>query len=762
MKVVCVGGGPASLYFSVLLKKKRPDADITVYERDPENVTWGFGVVFSDATMEGFGDADDELFQEITRHFTHWDDIDVHFKGEVLRSTGHGFAGLARLKLLQILAARARELGVTIHYDTRVDDISRFADCDLIVAGDGVNSVVRERFKDYFRPIVEVRPNKFIWLGAEKAFDAFTFYFKKTQHGLWRAHCYQYEDGEPAHGGAGNGSATIIIECTEETWAAAGLDGADEAQSVAFCQDLLAGELDGAQLVSNNSTWRSFPQLSNTRWSHGNIVLLGDALHTAHFSIGSGTKLAMEDAIALTAEITGQYSISDALASFEVKRRPEVESLQRAAQVSMHWFEETERYYDKLEPRQFAFSLLTRSLRINHENLARRDPAFIAQTDAWFAEGAAQQSGVNLDPHVRIPPAFTPFRLRDMVLENRIAVSPMCMYSADDGTVNDWHLVHLASRAVGGAGLVIAEMTDVSRSGRISPGCAGMYKPAHVGAWQRITGFVHANSGAKIALQLGHAGRKASTKVLWEGENEPLDDANWDIVGPSPIAYAAANQKPKPMTRDDMAAVTDDYVRATAMADEAGFDMIELHMAHGYLLSTFFSPLTNTRTDDYGGSLENRMRFPLEVFDAIRAVWPDAKPISVRVSASDWAPGGADGDDAVALSAALKARGCDIVDVSSGQVVSDQAPEYGRLYQTPFADRIRLEVEMPTMTVGNIQSYGDINSILAGGRADICVLARAHLYDPYYARHAARAMGYDLPLPAQYRSIEDWEPRLTD
>ena len=757
MKIACVGGGPASLYFSILMKKARPDAEITVYEQNPADVTWGFGVVFSDSTMAGFGDADDETLHDITQQFTHWDDIDIHFKGEVVRSTGHGFAGLARLKLLQILAQRARRLGIDIRFDTRVESLDDLGPLDLIVAGDGVNSPIRTKYAADFQPEIAMRPNKFIWLGANKRFDAFNFYFKRSDHGLWRAHCYQYDQGTYA-----NGNATIIVETTEETWKRAGLAHVTEEESVAFCENLFERELDGASLISNRSEWRTFPELSNRHWSRGNIVLLGDALHTAHFSIGSGTKLAMEDAISLSQALTQAGSVAAGLALFEAERRPDVISLQRAARVSMKWFEETERYYDRLDPPQFAFSLLTRSLRINHENLRKRDPNFVRGIDQWFADRAAQQSGVNLDTAKHIPPAFTPFKLRDLVIANRIAVSPMCMYSAEDGTVNDWHLVHLGSRAVGGAGLVIAEMTDVSPQGRISPGCAGMYKEEHVGAWRKITDFVHRHSASAIALQLGHAGRKGSTKLIWEGDTEPLDRDNWGLLSPSGIPYTPANQTPREMTADDMALVKNDFVRATEMADAAGFDMIELHMAHGYLLSSFLSPLVNQRTDAYGGSLENRMRYPLEVFAAIRAVWPAHKPLSVRVSGTDWAPGGATPEDAVHLAAALKRLGCDIVDVSSGQVVADQQPEYGRLYQTPFADQIRLDVDLPTMTVGNIQSYGDINAILAGGRADICVLARAHLFDPYYARHAAAAMGYALPQPPQYRSIEGWEPRLGD
>ena len=757
MKIACIGGGPASLYFAILMKKARPDAEIAVYEHNPADVTWGFGVVFSDATMAGFGDADDETLSEITQQFTHWDDIDIHFKGEVLRSTGHGFAGLARLKLLQILAQRARRLGVDLHFDSHIENEQDLGPHDLIVAGDGINSAIRTKYAADFQPQIEMRPNKFIWLGANKRFDAFNFLFKRDDHGLWRSHCYQYDKGTYA-----NGNATIIVETTEETWQRAGLDNVTEEQSIAFCEQLFEEELDGVSLIGNRSEWRTFPELGNKHWSRGNIVLLGDALHTAHFSIGSGTKLAMEDAISLSNAITQSETIPEGLARFDANRRGDVVSLQRAARVSMKWFEETERYYDQLEPLQFGFSLLSRSLRINHDNLRRRDPNFVRSVDDWYATRAAQQSGVNLDTTKHIPPAFTPFKLRDLVIENRIAVSPMCMYSAEDGTINDWHLVHLGSRAIGGAGLVIAEMTDVSASGRISPGCAGMYKEDHVVAWRKVTDFIHTNSGSAIALQLGHAGRKGSTKLLWEGDTEPLESGNWDLMSPSPIPYSSATQTPHEMTTEDMAAVKADFVRASEMAEQAGFDMIELHMAHGYLLSSFFTPLANHRTDAYGGSLENRMRYPLEVFGAMRTVWPAHKPMSVRVSGTDWAPGGATTDDAVQLAAALKRLGCDIVDVSSGQVVAEQEPEYGRLYQTPFADRIRLDVGMPTMTVGNIQSYGDINAILAGGRADLCVLARAHLYDPYYARHAAAAMGYALPQPPQYRSIEGWEPRLGD
>ncbi|HEX9648910.1 MAG TPA: FAD-dependent monooxygenase, partial [Alphaproteobacteria bacterium] len=618
-------------------------------------------------------------------------------------------------------------LGVRLRFEREVPDPSRLAGSDLIVAADGINSAVREQYADHFQPRIEWRGNKFIWLGSTCRFPAFTFIFRENRHGLWRVHAYQFDREQ----------STLIFECTEDTWRRAGLDQADEARSIAYLEDLLADHLDGHRLIENRSTWRNFPIVTNDRWHHDNIVLLGDAVHSAHFSIGSGTKLAMEDATALVGALDAHATIPDALAAYEAERRPVVESTQRAAKVSLMWFENVERYYHELETIQFAFSLLTRSLRISHENLKLRDPAFVRRVDAWFAEKAANQARVNVAADPPPPPMFTPFRLRDMVLANRVVVSPMCQYSAEDGTVDDWHLVHLGSRAIGGAGLVITEMTDTSRDGRISPGCAGMYQPRHVGAWARVVDFVHRYSHARIGLQLAHAGRKGSTRRLWEGMDEPLEGGNWPLIAASPIAYAPANQVPKAMDRADMDRVRCDFVRAAEMAIEAGFDLLEVHFAHGYLLSTFLSPLTNARKDSYGGSLENRMRYPLEVFDAVRAAWPAERPMSVRISATDWAPGGFTAEDAVGLGRALKAHGCDIVDVSAGQVVSWQEPEYGRLFQTPFSDQVRLEADVATMTVGNISSYEDVNSILAAGRADLCVLARAHLYDPYWTRHAA-------------------------
>ncbi|HZS82987.1 MAG TPA: bifunctional salicylyl-CoA 5-hydroxylase/oxidoreductase [Stellaceae bacterium] len=749
MRIAVIGGGPAGLFFAILMKRRDPAHRIRVVERNRPDDTFGWGVVFSDETLGNIAEADPPTYAEITRAFAHWTDIDIHYCGEVVSSTGHGFSGLARKRLLGILQRRAAALGVELRFEHEATSLDEFRDADLVIAADGVNSRMRDLHAAAFAPEIDWRPNRFIWLGTTRRFSAFTFLFKENEHGLWRVHAYRFDE---AH-------STFIVETTEASWRRAGLDGADEDRSVAYCERLFAAELDGHKLLKNRSIWRRFPTVRNARWSHGNIVLLGDAAHTAHFSIGSGTKLAMEDAAALAHALGAEAGVPAALAAYEAERRPQVESTQRAAEASLRWFEETERYFGRLEPIQFAASLLTRSLRLTHADLARRDPRFTRRLDRWFAAGAARQSGRDVPAEPAPPPMFTPFRLRGLVLGNRVVVSPMCMYSAEEGLPNDWHLVHLGSRAVGGAGLVMTEMTDIAADARITPGCAGLWNDEQARAWKRIVDFVHDRTAAKIGIQLAHAGRKGSTRRMWEGIDEPLDDGNWPLIAPSPIPYLAHSQVPKPMDRADMEKVRDDFVRAARLAETAGFDLLEIHFAHGYLLSSFLTPLANRRADAYGGSLENRMRFPLEVFDAVRAAWPPAKPISVRISATDWVPGGFDAGDAVAVARRLKAHGCDIIDVSAGQTVAETQPVYGRLFQTPFADRIRHEAAMPTMAVGNISTYADVNSILVAGRADLCVLARVHLFDPYWTRHAAAAQGYELAWPDPYCAMRRYQPR---
>jgi anthraniloyl-CoA monooxygenase len=745
--IACLGGGPAGLYFAALVKRARPDLDVVVHERNRARETFGFGVVFSDATMGNLRAADPESHRAITESFWHWDEIHTFFKGEQLISRGHGFAGMSRVKLLAILADRAAELGVRLSFEDEIPDPTTL-DADLVVGADGVASGLRRRFADAFGPSIDERPNRFVWLGTTFPYEAFTFYFKNNAHGLFRVHAYRYEPG----------MSTFIVECTADTFARTGLDENDEAKTAAYVAELFADELAGHPVLTNRSIWRRFPTVRNRRWHDGKHVLIGDAAHTAHFSVGSGTKLAMEDSISLAESLLRESDLAAALDAYEARRKPEVEALQRAAQSSLEWFENTDRYLTE-SPVAFEFGMMTRSLRVTHEGLKARDPESVRRLDAWFAGEAAKQT--RRDVPATTPPMFTPFRLRELVLENRIVVSPMCQYVADDGEVNDWHLVHLGSRAIGGAGLVLTEMTDVSADGRITPGCAGLYREEHVRAWRRIVDFVHRFSSAKIGVQLAHAGRKGSTTRPWQGGHDaPLAEGAWPLVAASALPYRAGSPVPRAMTRDDMDRVLRDFVDATRRADEAGFDVLELHAAHGYLLATFLSPLTNLRDDGYGGDLEGRLRYPLEVFDAVRAAWPKEKPLLVRISATDWAPGGNDSDDAVAIARALKEHGCDALDVSTGQTVPEQRPNYGRLYQTPFSDRIRHEVGLPTMTVGGISSYADANSILAAGRADLCVIARAHLFDPYWTRHAAYEQGHALAWPDPYATMDRYAFRF--
>jgi len=749
MRIVCVGGGPAGLYLAILVKKARPDFEVTVLERNRPGDAYGFGVVFSEETLDRFEVADGESYDALTKAFQEWGDIEVrHSSGERFVSGGHGFAATSRKELLGLLSSRAEDLGADLRFSSEVTDLSSLPEADLIVGADGANSIVRAAVADRLRPSVDVRINKYIWFGTEKIFDRFHFIFIDTPQGLVWAHIYPYSDE----------GSTFIVEMAPDTWQALGLDrtegevyppGVSDEHALQFCEALFADHLDGHGLVGNNSKWLQFPTITCERWHAGNVVLMGDAIHTAHFSVGSGTKLAMEDAIALSDLLVGDGPLQDMLDTYEALRRPEVESLQRAAKASLEWFEGADRYRH-MEPEQFVFSMLTRSQRVTYDNLRLRDPEYMASVDRWYSS-SDNGSPVPIDPGT--PPMFHPYRVREVVLPNRVVVSPMDQYSAVDGVPTEWHLVHLGSRAVGGAGLVMTEMTCVSPEGRISPADTGIWNDDQEAAWSRIADFVHEHSTARVGLQIGHSGRKGSTKLMWEGDTDPLDEGNWEIMAPSPIRFRPDSQVPREMTREDIEMVRDQHVVAAHRGERAGFDWLELHFAHGYLLSSFLTPLANQRSDEYGGTLENRMRYPLEIFDAVRAVWPNDKPISVRVSATDWVEGAFDGDDAVEFARRLKEHGCDLIDVSTGQTSVHAEPEYGRLYQTPFSDRIRSEAGIPTMTVGAVSSIDDVHNILVAGRSDLCVMARPHLIDPYWTLNAAIDLGYvDHPFPKQYLS----------
>ncbi len=740
MRIAILGGGPAGLYFAILMKHADPAHDITVYERNRADDTFGFGVVFSDQTLETFERYDRPSFEAITREFAYWQDIEIRHKGTVHRIGGNGFCGCARRTLLMLLQARARFLGVRMEFRHEVAGLEEVADADLVVAADGINSAVRERHAAHFRPAVDMRPNKFTWMGSTKPLDAFLFSFRETEWGVFIAHAYQYEAGR----------STWVLETDEATWRRAGLDQMDEAASARFMEGVFAADLDGHGLITNRSLWRSFPMIRSGSYVMGKVVLLGDAKATAHFSIGSGTKLAMEDAIALFESLRAQPAVPEALAHFEATRREEVEKTQHAADVSLVWFEQVRRFWG-MDPVQFAFGVMTRSKSITYDNLRLRAPEFVAETDRMFARLVAAQ-GFDVDVAKPLPPMFQPMALRGTVLANRVVVSPMCMYSAQDGVPNDWHMVHYGSRAIGGAGLLFTEMTDVSAEARITPGCTGIYTDEQETAWARITAFVHARSQAKMCLQLGHAGRKGATRLMWEGMDRPLPVGGWDIVAPSPLPYYPDSAVPREMTRADMDRVVADFGQAAVRAERAGFDMLELHCAHGYLLATFLSPLTNRRTDAYGGNLASRLRFPLEVWDAVRAAWPGTKPMSMRISASDWAEGGITTAEVMAICQAFADHGCDLIDVSSGQTVHDSRAVYGRMFQVPFSDAIRNEAGLATMCVGNITAADQVNTILAAGRADLVALGRPHLANPYFTLHAAAQYGVTmLPCPPQYQ-----------
>ena len=749
MKILCLGGGPAGLYFAISMKLRDPSHDVTVLERNGAGDTFGWGVVLSDDALSRLQKNDPPSAQAIRDHFIYWDDIAVIRDGHRQVSGGHGFAGIGRRQLLILLQERARDLGVDLQFRTEFQTAEHYRrDYDLVVACDGLNSKVRTEYADVFRPDIDMRRCKFVWLGTKQKFDdAFTFIFEKTPQGWLWAHVYSFDAD----------TATFIVECAQETWDAMGFEGMTKEQIVETCRDVFKDHLGGHDLMSNaahlrgSAVWMNFPRVICDRWYHENVVLMGDAAATGHFSIGSGTRLALDSAIALADYLHSEPDLPRAFERYQEERRVEVLRLQSAARNSLEWFEEVERYLG-LDPIQFTYSLLTRSQRIGHENLRLRDPDWVREAEDWFQRQAGGQPGR--------APIFAPFRLRDMALKNRIVVSPMAQYKAQDGCPTDWHLVHYGERAKGGAGLVFTEMTCVSPEGRITPGCPGLYAPEHQAAWRRITDFVHAETDAKICCQIGHSGRKGSTRIGWEGMDRPLAEGNWPIMAASALPWSDGNAVPQEMTRADMEAVTQQFVAATRMADAAGFDMIELHAAHGYLLSGFLSPVSNRRTDDYGGSLENRLRWPLEVFAAMRAVWPEGRPMSVRISATDWTEDGVTPDESVAIARAFHAAGADIIDVSAGQTTPDARPVYGRMFQTPFSDRIRNQAGLATMAVGNITDADQANGILMAGRADLVAIGRPHLADPYWTLHAATALGDGADWPLPYHAGRDQARRL--
>lgn len=752
MKIVILGAGPAGLYSGLLIKKTNPSHDITIIERNAADVTYGWGVVFSDRTLASFQRADNKTYEQITDQFVIWDAIDVYYRDQKISCGGHIISSISRKSLLYILQRRCLELGISIKFSCEISNLAELGDYDLLIAADGLNSIVRKTYESIFKPSLEFGKARYIWLGADKVLDAFTFIFRENEHGLFQVHSYPF-----------NGTtSTFIVECDEASWLKAGLDSADEAQSLAYCQQLLANNLDGATLLSNNSKWISFPLLKTQHWHHKNIVLLGDAIHTAHFSIGSGTKLAMEDAIALSSALEQHQELETALNEYELERKPVVEIFQKAARESQAYFE-TLKSYLALDPVQFTFNLLTRSGRITYDDLRLRDPRFGDMVDRWATQqansklsatngrypersaGSVDTPPPSLTPFVTLsaaqglvapPPMFTPMRLRNINLHNRIVLSPLSSCSVQDGMPGEINTKQIQSAAASGAGLVVTEPIAISPDGRITPAGIGLYNANHVETWTRLVESIHTHTQAKIAIQLNHSGRRGSTRPREEGLDRPLLDGNWPLISASSIPYTPYSQVPKAIDRADMDRVRDDFLLATRKAQEAGFDMVQLNFAHGYLLASFISPLSNLRNDEYGGTLEHRMRFPLELFDAVRAVWPQERPISVVISASDCVKGGFDIDEAVIVAKMFKEHGCEIIAIVTGQTTIDSEPSYGRGFLTPFSDRIRNEAGIPTMVGGYITTSDEVNTMLAAGRADLCIMNPPQLHDLYWAASA--------------------------
>lgn len=747
LKIVCLGGGPASLYFSILMKKQNPAHEITIYERGPRDATWGFGVVFSDDTLQGFMEADAVTYKRIVESFAYWDRIDTFIKGQKITSGGHGFCGMSRLKLLNIFHDRCEELGVRLSFNHEITGLSELdiEGHDLVIAGDGISSMIREQYSNEFGTSIDMRPNHFCWLATTVPLDSFVFIFRENEHGWWWVHGYAYEKG----------MATWIVECNHETWLKAGMDRASEEDTRLLVEDIFKEDLKGHEIITNRSVWREFPVIRNRNLYYRNMVLLGDAGRSAHFSIGSGTKLAMEDAIEMATCLTeAENTVAPALELYQDRRKIEADKLQRTAVTSLSWFEHIDRYA-RQAPEQFTFNMMARSKRITYENLKLRDPDFIKNIDAWFAGNARQQTGyqdINLDAPA--PPMFQPFKIGEMRVENRVSMSAMCQYCASEGLPTEWHFIHYGSRAIGGVGLINTEMLCIAEDARITPGCAGIWTEEQQMQWKRIVDFIHENTRAKLCAQIGHAGRKGATCVPWQGGmDEPLSDNAWELVSASPIPYLPHSQVPQELDAAGMEKVIDDFRNAARHADAAGFDMLEIHMAHGYLLSAFISPLTNVRTDGFGGDIHQRMRFPLAVLREIRKTWPSGKPISVRISATDWAEGGLSHEDMLTAAESLRDNGVDIINVSTGQVTKDEDPVYGRMFQAPFADQVRNDTGIPTIVAGNITTADQVNTLLAAARTDIVALARPIMNDPHFVLNAAARYGYhDIFWPPQYQS----------